>query len=308
MRKLYQNIHPVSKLGVVALVAVICMIVITIVSFVLAIPIFGKGVFSELISSSLTFDSHNINLLKYLQTIQSVGLFIVPSIILAFLFGGKVSTYLHLNRKPVGLSIILALAIIYAASPLINILGIWNSNMSLPGWMSGIENWMRQNEDAADKLTDLFVQANTIPALLFNILMIGIIPAIGEELLFRGVIQRIFTEWSKNKHVGIWITAILFSALHMQFYGFIPRALLGAMFGYLLIWSGNLWLPVLAHFINNTTAVIAYYLYNKGTIDFDPDTLGANSEHGIAAIISVIVVVCLFVVFYYFEKRRRLEI
>lgn len=308
MKKAYQNIHPISKLGLVAIVIVICMLVVTILSFVLAIPIFGKGVFSDLVSSSLTFDSTNINLLKYLQTVQSVGLFIIPSIIVAYLLGGNVSTYLQLNRKPVAMSVILALVIIYAASPLINVLGIWNSNMSLPEWMSGIENWMRQNEDAADKLTDLFVQANTVPALLFNVLMIGIIPAIGEELLFRGVIQRIFTEWIKNKHIAIWITAILFSALHMQFYGFIPRALLGAMFGYLLIWSGNLWLPVLAHFINNTTAVIAYYLYNNGNINIDPDSLGVNSEYGMAAIFSVISVVGLFIVFYYFEKRKRLEV
>ena len=308
MNGTYKHIHPVSKLAVVALVVVICMLVFSILSFVLAIPIFGKGVFQELISSSLSFDSSNVNLLKYLQTVQSIGLFIVPSFILAYLFNGNAGRYLYLDRKPFAVSIILALAIIYSASPLINVLGIWNSNMSLPDWLSGVEAWMRQSEESAEALTELFVKANSVPALLFNVLMIGIIPAIGEELLFRGVIQRIFTEWTGNKHIAIWITAILFSALHLQFYGFIPRALLGAMFGYLLIWSGNLWLPVLAHFINNTTAVIAYYLYHNGTITIDPDTLGTNSEYGIGAMVSLILVAGLFVIYYSFGKRKRLEV
>jgi membrane protease YdiL (CAAX protease family) len=138
--------------------------------------------------------------------------------------------------------------------------------------------------------------------------MIGIIPAIGEELLFRGVIQRIFTEWTKNIHWGIWISAILFSALHLQFYGFVPRAILGAIFGYLLVWSGNLWLPVLAHFINNTVAVIAYYFYGEGILSVDPDKIGTNSEYHIAIIISFLLMVWLFWVFYNFEMKKKSEV
>jgi hypothetical protein len=125
--------------------------------------------------------------------------------------------------------------------------------------------------------------------------MIGIIPAVGEELLFRGIIQRVLIQWTRNKHLGVWIAAILFSALHFQFYGFVPRALLGVMFGYMLIISGNLWLPVIAHFINNTVAVIAYYMYDIGTIEVDPDTLGTNSAYGIAGIISLLAVITLFI-------------
>lgn len=308
MKNIYNEIHPFSKLGIVALVALISLLVFMILSFVLVIPLFGKEAFADLISMGINMNENQIGLFKFLQLTQSIGLFIVPSLILAMLFGGKIGEYLHLNKKPFLISILLAIVIIFSASPLINVIGVWNSELSLPHWLSGIEKWMRQSEDSAEKLTKLFVNTSTIPGLLFNIFLIGIIPAIGEELLFRGIIQRIFTEWTKNKHVAIWITAILFSALHMQFYGFIPRALLGAMFGYLLIWSGNLWLPVMAHFVNNTTAVIAYYLYNKGTIKIDPDQMGTNSAYGLAAIISAVVIIALFWIYYQYENRKALEV
>ena len=94
---------------------------------------------------------------------------------------------------------------------------------------------------------------NSISSLLINMVMIGVIPAIGEEFLFRGALQKIFSEWTKNKHLGIWISAILFSAMHLQFYGFIPRMLLGALFGYTLLWTGSLWIPIFGHFVNNGT-------------------------------------------------------
>lgn len=308
MKRYLSEIHPFSKLGMISLVALLSLLVFWILSFVLVIPIFGKEAFSQLIASGMQMGEEQAGLLKFLQLAQSIGLFIVPSLILAVLFGGKIAEYLLLYRKPLLWSTVLAVTIVFVASPMINVVGLWNASMSLPPWMSGIEQWMRQSEDAAKQLTDLFVKADSLQGLFFNIFLIGIIPAIGEELLFRGIIQRVFTEWTRNKHAAIWITAILFSALHLQFYGFFPRAILGAMFGYLLIWSNNLWLPVIAHFINNTVAVIAYYLYHKGSIQTDPDTLGTQSEYGLAAILSLICLVALYFVYYRYSKQRLEEI
>jgi uncharacterized protein len=118
--------------------------------------------------------------------------------------------------------------------------------------------------------------------------MIAILPAIGEELMFRGVIQRIFTNWTKNYHWGIWISAFLFSAMHMQFYGFLPRMLLGGMFGYLLVWSGTMWVPILAHFVNNTMGVLGYYLIDKGTITKDIEEWGTGTEQIPLLIFSIV--------------------
>lgn len=309
MKAIYQNIHPIAKVGVIALVTLVCLMLSLIVSAVLSIPLFGMDAFSQLVSSSLQFDVSNLVLLKYFQLSQSIGMFIIPALVLALLFGKSIGSYLLLNKKPMLTSSLLAVFIVFTASPIINVLGVWNSSLSLPMWMSGVEDWMRQSEESAAKLTELFVHTDHFSGLLFNIFMIALIPAIGEEFLFRGVIQHVIGDWTKNKHVAIWITAIVFSALHMQFYGFLPRALLGAMFGYLLVWSGNLWLPVIAHFINNGVAVIAYYLYDKGSIKIDPDVIGTNSEYGIAAILSLFVVLSLFIVFYYHNKKQnQLEI
>lgn len=305
MKSSYIDIHPLFKFAITALVALISLIVFMVLAAVVAIPIFGLDAFSGIISSTLVFDESNIALLKFFQLVQSIGLFIIPALILSFLFGESTGKYLQINKTPVLLSAVIATVIIFSVSPLINILGQWNASMTFPDWMAGIETWMKQSEQSTAKLTELFVKADSIGGLLFNIFLIALVPAIGEELLFRGILQRIFTDWTKNKHLAIWITAILFSALHFQFYGFLPRAILGAMFGYLLIWSGNLWLPIIAHFINNATAVVAYYLYNNGKINMDPDSIGVNSEYGIAAIISVIVVVGLFRIYYRIEKAKQ---
>ncbi|MBN1925043.1 MAG: CPBP family intramembrane metalloprotease, partial [Prolixibacteraceae bacterium] len=269
-----------------------------------AIPIWGMEKFNQIVQATVNYSTSDVQFLKYLQLIQSVGLFIVPSIILAGMYKDNPGQFLQLEKKPFPLSVLLAVCIVIAVSPFINITGLLNSKMSLPEWMSGIETWMRNSEENAEQLTKLFLNTKTTGGLLFNIFMIGMIPAIGEELLFRGIFQRIFVQWTRNKHLGVWIAAILFSALHFQFYGFIPRALLGVMFGYMLILSGNLWLPVIAHFINNTVAVIAYYLYNNGTIGINPDELGNNSEYGIAGIVSLLVVIVLFIMLKRYEVNK----
>jgi membrane protease YdiL (CAAX protease family) len=307
MRGIYQGLHPLSKIGVVAIVALCSLFLFMIISAVLAIPVFGTEAFRQIVSSAMEFDESNIEVLKYFQLAQSIGLFIFPSIVLALLFGKNVLQYLKLRGMPNYVNLILVIAIVLFSSPAINLVGEWNANMQLPDWLEGIESWMKTTEDSAARLTELFVSASTLKGLLFNIFLIGVIPAIGEEFLFRGVVQRIIAEWTKNKHLAVWISAIAFSALHMQFYGFIPRALLGAMFGYMFIWSGNLWLPVLAHFVNNTAAVIAYYYYQNGLMDIDPDSLGTKGASGlITAFFSVVLVALLFFIFY--KRQRKLTI
>lgn len=290
-----------------AFISLLSLVALMFIGIIISIPFFGTDSFAYFTSNNTEFSPENVNFLKYLQIIQSIGLFILPSIFLAYLFGNNIPKYLKINILPYPQGIILATSIIIIASPLINVIGEFNSKMVMPEFLSGVEKWMRESEDAAGEITKLFINTTSIPGLLVNIFMIGIIPAIGEELLFRGIIQRIFTEWFKSYHWGIWISAILFSALHLQFYGFFPRLILGASFGYLLAWSGNLWFPVIAHFINNTIAVFAYYFYNKGIINIDPDKIGTDSEYQIIALISLCIVIFLFWAFHKVDKNLRLK-
>jgi membrane protease YdiL (CAAX protease family) len=154
--------------------------------------------------------------------------------------------------------------IILTGGPVIEWFSVVNQHLVLPGWMSSIETWMRNSEDQANNLTVAFLSASGIRGLVSNLFMVAVLPAIGEELLFRGLLQRLIKRMTGSSHWGIWITAALFSALHLQFFGFLPRLLLGALFGYLLEWTGTLWLPMIAHFINNATGVLVYFFTGEG--------------------------------------------
>ena len=133
---------------------------------------------------------------------------------------------------------------------------------------------MKGSEENATRITEALLNMNSPGDLFYNLLIIAVLPALGEEFLFRGILQKLFKEMTQNVHVAIIITAVIFSAIHMQFYGFLPRMMLGILFGYLLHWTGNLWVPVIAHFINNAAAVVFAYFAGKQELPFNQDTIG----------------------------------
>lgn len=195
--------------------------------------------------------------------------------------------------------------LILVCMPLINWLMTINNMMKLPEALSGIEQWMRNSEVNAEKIINIFLNVNSIRALMLNLFMIAVIPAIGEEFLFRGVLQKQFRQWFGNIHFAIFVAAFLFSAMHMQFFGFIPRLVLGIILGYLYYFSKNLWIPIIAHFFNNAIAVVVYYLnYNK-VINTDFDKLGSSGEDYILIIGSIIFTVILMLSIYKREHSRK---
>lgn len=299
----FSGLTPFAKLMFALFVIVVCVIVFSIAGILVAIPIFDFNL-SELagISNDLSKPG-NIAILKYLQAIQSIGIFILPPFVIGFLYERPGYKYLNLSSPPRPLSLILAVVTIIVALPLINLLAEINSQIRLPSFLSSVEEWMRNSEISAQKITEAFLNVSTTGGLLINLFIVALIPGIGEELLFRGVFQRIFTEWSKNKHAGIIIAAILFSALHLQFYGFFPRMLMGVFFGYLLIWSGSIWVPIAAHFINNTLAVILSYLSIRGVIGKEIESIGNNYETVIFTIFSTLLVIMLIYIIYKKERK-----
>lgn len=293
---------PFQQLLFSAFIILVSFLAFLLIAMVLAIPLFG---FSSMMSISTIgdlSDPESIRLLKYFQVVQSIGLFVVPPFILAWLFHGQITKYLLLNKKSTSTSIFLVAVLVFFALPLINFIGEWNMQMEFPEFLAGMERWMKNAEENAAELTEAFLNVETTGGLLFNLFMIAFLPAIGEELLFRGVIQRIFTNWTQSHHWGIWISAILFSALHIQFYGFVPRMLLGVLFGYLLVWSGSIWLPIAAHFFNNGFAVVAMYLVDKNVINPEVEEIGATSGSQYAAILSLALV---FLLMFLIKKENR---
>jgi uncharacterized protein len=293
VKTLFRDLRPSNKLLFTGFVVVIAFFFTQIIAAILAIPLFGLDQVMKMLSGLDFSDPDSMNLLKYFQVFQSIGLFIVPPLIVAWLFHSSISEYLSLNKKPMLPAIILVVLLIFIINPFINFTGAINAEMHFPEWMSGVERWMRNAEDTAEKLTKAFLKVDTLGGLLLNLFMIAVLPALGEELLFRGVIQKLFSQITRNVHWGIWISAALFSALHMQFYGFIPRLLLGGMFGYLLVWSGSLWLPIIAHFINNAAAVILLYMIDKGQIDPSIEEFGTGTGEWYIAIFSLIMTILI---------------
>ncbi len=262
-------------------------------SMLLAMPLFGTDSLLQITGIADLSDPESIRVLKYFQITQSFGLFIVPSLVLAWLFHGHVAEYLLLNKKSASPSVLMVVALVFFSLPFVNFIAGWNSRMQFPASLENLEVWMKNAEERATALLEVFLKVDSIGGLLFNLFMIAVLAGIGEELLFRGVIQRIFTSWTRSHHWGVWISAILFSALHMQFYGFVPRMLLGVMFGYLLVWSGSMWLPVIAHIFFNAISVIGMHMIDKGLLAPEFEDIGASPGSYYLAAISLALVLLL---------------
>ena len=158
----------------------------------------------------------------------------------------------------------------------------WNAGLTLPDFLKGFEEWAREKENAAEAITTFLTNFESSGELFLAIFVIAVLPGIGEELVFRGLLQKEFIKAGANVHLSIWIAGILFSTMHMEFFGFVPRMLLGALFGYLYYWSGSLSLAMLAHFINNGVSVVALYFYQQGAFEFDMESTEALPWQAVA--------------------------
>ena len=218
---------------------------------------------------------NNMVVMKWLQLVQTVFTFVLPAFLLAH-FVGQGVTYLKFTpiRSPfIWLGVILLMPL---ALPAVNWLKSLNDMVVLPHFMSGVELWMQQMEHQSELLTEKFLSVSSYSALALNLLVMAAIPALGEELFFRGILQTVLGE-KLNRHLAVWITAFIFSAIHLQFYGFLPRFLLGASLGYLFLFSGSIWASIVAHFINNALAVLLFFLTFNGYLTFDMDALGTQN-------------------------------
>lgn len=207
----------------------------------------------------------------------------------------------HLDPLPILLTVIVVIVFMGLNSFFVE----WNSGIEFPDFMERFEIWARQNEDKATGITQFLTHFDSTLQVFVAMVVIAILPAIGEELVFRGLIQKEFYRGTKNIHLSIWISAILFSAIHIQFYGFVPRMLLGALFGYLYYWSGSLWISILAHFINNGIAVLGMYLHQIGYFDFDVESAEA-APLPLVIFSAVLTIILLYSFRRYYDQKATL--
>ncbi len=212
--------------------------------------------------------------LRISAMLQDVFAFIVPAIATAMIVTRRPAELLCIPTLLSLKNIALIIAMLFVSIPLQENIIYWNYHITLPDCLEGFGRAARELEDASFRTMSLLLSNTSIGALILNLLIIGLAAGFSEELLFRGCFQRLLTTGGVNRHVAIWIVAIVFSAMHFQFYGFVPRVLLGAYFGYLLIWTGSIWAPVLAHTLNNMMFVIvAWKQVRDGGVITDEPTL-----------------------------------
>ena len=277
-KALLSHLTPFAKIIFVLMLIILGLVLAVLGGLLLTMIQYHSDIENAVLLLSNVNDPSSIPLLKELQILQSVLLFIVPAVIAGYLFERSPSGYFGMKKVPSGSVLLMILLIMMVSLPMINGMVSLNEMMKLPAAFAGMEQWMKEAEDQAAQITENFLDVHSVDGFTVNMLMIAVIPAIGEELLFRGLFQRLFGEWFKNIHVAIILAAFLFGAVHLQFYGLLPRMILGVMFGYLYLWTGTLWAPVIAHFLNNGAAVLVSYLSNTGVIHADYEKFGSTDN------------------------------
>jgi len=237
--------------------------------------------------------------LKYVQLILATFVFIVPANAYSHLFSDN--TFVFFEFKKPNLVFLFFAALLWLFTlPIISFLADINNKIAFPTSFAGLENSFRLAEARAENATRFLLNITSLSGLMVNLLVIAVVAAIAEELIFRGIIQKLLFEQSKNIHLAIWLTALVFSLFHLQFFAIIPRIVLGAALGYTFYWSKSIWVPIFFHFINNASIVLASYLYQKKLIATDPNeiTFFPNSVLFVAFICSIAMV-------YFWNKRAK---
>ena len=267
-----------AKLIFVFLLVIVSFVILSMIGILLAIPLFHVDLLKDISVYTDYKNPESVPILKYLQIIQSISLFILPALFAGFFFGGNTGNYLGLNKVSTIRIFFATILIMFVSLPMISWATSLNEMIKLPDFLKGLEDWMKETEDTAAGLTESFLNVDSAGGLLLNLLMIAIIPSVGEELFFRGLLQRLLSEWFRNVHIAIFILAFLFAAIHLQFYGFLPRMILGVLFGYLFYWTGSIWIPIFAHLLNNGSAVIISFLANRGIVSSGYEDFGATEN------------------------------
>ena len=267
--------------------------------------IFGISIFQLMtVVSDPASHPQGPGVMLLLQGVLQFISFIVGPLILLRSLGYNLDHYLNWKVPPalwlVLLSGLLIVIIMPANSAIIN----WNATLHFPDFMQGFESWARRQEDQLAEIMKLITRFDTVGDLLVGLVVFALIPAIGEELVFRGIAQRQFYRWLGNPHVAIWIAAFIFAAIHVQFFGFVPRLLLGALFGYLYFWSGRLVVPIVAHFVNNGFTVLMLYLYQTKAVDADIESTEAMPWY----MVLLSLVLSAAVIYYLYQRYRALPV
>jgi len=236
LKGIYAKKHKASKLGILFLLIFISVILHTIIA---------TGIVY------LFFENSEIDALRISTLFSLLGIFFTPILLYSYLCDFDLR--FNFSRGSFRF-LLLAIVIMFLIQPLISFLYGWNMSFS-----EYFPDWANNFEEQAKIMTERLLKMNSLGELGFNLLVLAIAPAIAEEVFFRGYVQKKCAKWLGRPHLSIIITAIIFSAIHFQLQGFLPRFMLGLVLGYFMYWSGSIWMPIIGHFLNNAALVVFSY-------------------------------------------------
>ena len=293
-----KTLSPFRRFFLLTSLVFLGLVVSSILGFLLSRMLFDVDIFRspELLNSPEK--TGVMNSLRTMQVLQSLGTFILPYAVYALLVSGSIFAYAGLHKTPGVFLILMSAAGMICLVPFVNFVATCNEQLPFP-------KWVIDSEKQAAALTKAFLQMPDIGSLFLSFLIVAVLPAIGEECIFRGALQPSFIRLFRNHHAGIWLTAIVFSAVHMQFMGFFPRMLLGALFGYWYHWSGTLWTSITGHLMNNGFAVLLSFAIQHAGLPVSADTLGASTSDLWLVGVGLIGAVLAIIAFY---RNREIQI
>jgi len=229
---------------------------------------YGPENYKELADNLISGNIGN-NLLKLLQIGSSIGLFLLPALFFSFMHNENPLRSLQVLVLPKITLLFLAVGVVIFAAPFIINMTELNQKMQLPSYLSSLEQYLKDTEMQSEQMLKRLLVMNSHFDFALNMLMLAIIPAVCEEIFFRGALQPLLTRLYGNVHIAVIMSAMIFSFIHFQFYGFLPRMILGMVLGYMFVWTNNLWYSIIAHLLNNGLQVLALFLYQKKAISYD---------------------------------------
>ncbi len=239
--------------------------------------------------------AQGLEAMRMLQVASHVGIFLMPPLLFALLISAKPLSYLGFKADIRIRELWPYFALMFACLPFIYALSEWNRAIALPDALSWLEQWMQAKEVQAKSMQELFLGVTSIGGLVFNLFMIALLPSLGEELVFRGVLQPLMGRFFRNAHLGIIVSSLLFGMMHLQFFSLLPMFVLGLFLGYAYYLTKNIWVPIMMHFVNNAAAIIVYYLWHNGHISIDMDGFGSGGGWP-AIVLSLLAVALLWMV------------
>jgi len=284
----FKKVHPMLQLLMFGGMAMGSLLIFGLVGTMILAKVTGIDVVT--LSDPDKWDYSNPSLLTFLRgslVVQFVALYIIPVFIFARFCDSKPTQYLGLtSAKPI--YFILGITVLLVALPFVDWTGTINDQL-IPETTS-IGKWMKASEEAVAKQIGFMLKRHTMQDLLLNLVLVAVFAGVGEELLFRGVLQRLFIKLFNNPWAGILVTAFIFSAIHLQFYGFIPRFILGILLGLIYWYSGSLWPAIIAHFAYDAFAVIMIW-FNPALAEQDSVAVSLGNKTLLAVISLALVMI-----------------